>query len=345
MPTPLTPPPPHLDPASRPPTVSAAAARRLSAEGIGPLQARFAAEVMFLGGVFLPTQVDTWLLHHQPDYSSDLTPQQQLSYRTHFLQDLFRAQGRRLPVAKRYRLPDPEVEYGRMASRYYYTLLGQPNSRYARESTTQMVVNRLLLYDYVVTRPDLAWYGSEDRKKKLFLALDIDSDAWPSTRFGSRRSGAPSTVRYFADHQPIGLGEWAVYFPFAGVFDRQGGLAQVVAGYAGLFDALRRRGFAPVLVFCAKAGAYVPMRRLPEALPFRSHDHTAFVDALVRYLYRLAYASEDDVLLDAHGGRRTVAARCDELRRRTEAWESADGRPVEVLVHTCPALPIERSDS
>ena len=60
----------YLDPDRRPPCVSPASVAALVKQGCEPAPARFAAEVMHLGGVFLPEHVDIRLSQVEPEGSS-----------------------------------------------------------------------------------------------------------------------------------------------------------------------------------------------------------------------------------------------------------------------------------
>jgi hypothetical protein len=84
-----------------------------------------------------------------------------------------------------------------------YRAIGEPDSRLRRPTPVPRAVERLMLLDAVLAQPELTWLATERDKLAYFTAhTSLPPDAMPRVVFRSR-TGA-TTVRYFADHLPIG---------------------------------------------------------------------------------------------------------------------------------------------
>ena len=186
MSSPIQRPSVYLDYDLRPAGVASEHITALRRLGIDELQAAFAARVMYLGSVFLPTHADVWL-SQTTAFSLDAPAHQRRSLRTRFLQDLFRSTNRLRPIAKRFRVPNIDLQYGRMDSRYHYELIGLQHSRYARVLDNTLAVARLMLFDFMIRHTEFTWYGATSQKVDLFKDLDIPESVWPSRVYQSKR--------------------------------------------------------------------------------------------------------------------------------------------------------------
>ena len=222
-----------LDPDRQPPTVSSRFIDQLTAFEFSPLQARFAAEVMYLGGVFMQSQADLWLRTAWPEYGERGDPIERHSYCARFLQDLFAPVGQLKPLARCYHVPGSASEYGHFNSRYFYSLVGLGYSRYQRMEKAWLAVARLLNYDYIVRHPEFVWYGATRQKEELFDSLGVPRSNWPARHYRAEsKPRGPTTAAYFPDHSPIGLRGWHVLFLFPVYYGlTPGGLRANVKAY------------------------------------------------------------------------------------------------------------------
>ena len=340
----LQPPSPYLDPARRPPGLPPDRVRAFVDLGYDEDLARFAVHVMYMGGVFLPEHTDFWLESNTVDFDLEVDARPRQSIRNAFLRPLFRDWNHIRAVAKAYRLNSVDSQqYGRLDSRYHYKLIGLPYSRYSRATNEQLVVARLMLYDYIVRHPDVTWYGSTDQKKDLFASLQVPQKFWPYHTFTSSKPGVPSTKVYFFDHQPVGLADWHFVFPFAAVMDRSpANLFGLVDTHKPLFSCLRSRGFAVTLVLCFKKGASLPPgvdRYFRAQVPA---DRLAHVETVWQYLLGLALEFQDEGILAAQGGHDGLRARHRESLARMSQLSPSQGQVFDLQKYECAALPIER---
>ena len=131
-----------------------------------------------------------------------------------------------------------------------YRALGIENSKHrrgAKETTTQVLMRRLLSLDYVIERPTLGWLPTEADKVQRFEALGVDRRTFPYRLYGPE--GRRKIPRYFAFKLPIAVDEQAATFVYvdAGQSTDSELRAWGVA-HAHLWDALRARTFAVHIV-------------------------------------------------------------------------------------------------
>ena len=333
----------YLDPDRRPPCVQVQYINALREHGLDELQAAFVARVMYLGSVFLPGHADAWLSQNTRSFSLDAPAHQRRSLRTRFLQALFISFKHLLPIAKRYTVPNLDLQYGRVESRYYYRLVGLENSRYARVTETHLAVARLMLFDYHVKHPEFTWYGGLDQKLDLFNSLGIPQSVFPVHTYTSADKAVPSTVVYFPDHRPIGVSDWRLCFPFAASIDTaQGVVEQVVKSHGRLFDALRARGLQVTAVLCIKRGVAAPTGLEQHVAPVQESDHYAFLRCFWKQLMGLAREAKDRRLIDAQGGKQAVSNRVRAWVREDRNTPTFDGRVPDLVIHECTDITIVR---
>ena len=330
----------YLDPDRRPPCVSPASVAALVDEGCEPAPARFAAEVMHLGGVFLPEHVDIRLPQVEPEFPPEAQPQERRSRRTLFLQSLFRPLGSLPAIAMVAEFPNIGVQYGRMHSRAHYSRIGISDSPYSRGTSQELVIDRLLVYDYIVRHTEFAWYGSTEQKMELFKELGVPQPCWPYRCFKSAPPDGRGTVRYyFYDQPPIGIGDWQIVFPFAAGSDLGArGIATTLVRQKTLFRELRKWGYGVIVVICYKGGDSLPS--LDEfAVPAGCEDRRAFINTFFRCMCGLAIEFKDQPFLDAQGGLEVVRRRVQDVARADERRKSP-WQPREMRSHECRSVPI-----
>ena len=323
------PPADYFDPERRPAAVADEHVERLVAYSEGGLdrnQARFAASVMHLGGVFTSKQAARWLDVHARgwDAGEGDAASRRRSGRLRFLQDLFREYGaRRRPsrLAVKHELAGG-APFGHFGSKPAYAAVGLENSRYRRLPPLPTVVQRLLVHDYILETCDRwTWYGATPQKLALFDALGVSRDVLPGRDYAPRSAvaaaGAGVTRRWFVDHVPVGVAGWKLCFPF--VFSEEGTVASAVARlrpYKRLWAVLRALGLwvqvvdrGPVRGHGGLGAAGGAVReRLPPARTGRARS-----DAVERYLLARFAADGVEPVLRAYGGSSGARARLREL--------------------------------
>ena len=127
-----------------------------------------------------------------------------------------------------------------------YRALGIENVKHRRgmkETSTQVLMRRLLSLDYLIERPTLGWLPTEDEKVQRFEALGIDRGTLPYRKYGS--VGKPQQPRYFALKLPIAVDDQAATFVYVDpgqTTDSE--LRAWGVAHARLWAALRARTFA-----------------------------------------------------------------------------------------------------
>lgn len=83
-----------------------------------------------------------------------------------------------------------------------YRAIGEPDNRNRRPMPLPRAVERLMVLDAVIARPDVTWLATE-REKVTYFAREtrLRPEELPHLRFGK---GPEKTVRYFPDKLPIG---------------------------------------------------------------------------------------------------------------------------------------------
>ena len=339
----LAPPSIYLDPDRRPPSVDVQYINALREHGLDELQAGFVARVIYLGSVFLPGHADVWLAQNTRNFSLDAPAHQRRSLRTRFLQALFLSYKHLLPIAKRYTVPNLDLQYGRVESRYYYRLVGLENSRYARVTATPLAVARLMLFDYFVKHPEFIWYGAIDQKLELFKSLGVPRSVLPVRTYTSLEEGVPPRNVYFPDHRPIGVSDWRLCFPFAASIDTAKGVVEnVVKSHGRLFDALRARGLQVTAVLCLKRGVRSPAGLEKHVVPVQESDCHAFLRCVWKQLLGLARQAKDRRLIDAQGGTDAVSNRVRAWVREERNTPTFDGRVPDLVIHECTDITVVR---
>jgi hypothetical protein len=84
-----------------------------------------------------------------------------------------------------------------------YRAIGEPNNRNRRPTPLPRAVERIMLLDAVIARPDVTWLGTERDKVTYFTReTRLRPQELPHLRFGNDRG---TTLRYFPDKLPIGI--------------------------------------------------------------------------------------------------------------------------------------------
>ena len=130
-----------------------------------------------------------------------------------------------------------------------YRALGIENSKHrrgAKETTTQVLMRRLLSLDYVIERPTLGWLPTEDEKVRRFDALGIDRAVLPYRTYGE---AGKAQKRFFALKLPVAVDEQAATFAYVDPGLTTGSeLRAWGKAHAPLWAALRARTFAVRIV-------------------------------------------------------------------------------------------------
>jgi len=88
--------------------------------------------------------------------------------------------------------------------RALYRAIGEPDTRLRKSAILARAIERLMILDYILAHPEMAWLGSEREKLAHFmLTTSLKQQELPSLTFGG---GQAVTVRYFPDRVPIGRG-------------------------------------------------------------------------------------------------------------------------------------------
>ena len=125
----------------------------------------------------------------------------------------------------------------------FYRALGIGDVRHRRgkETTTEVLMRRVLSLDYIIERPTLGWLPTEDEKVQRFEALGIDRAVLPC-RYGTSEKAQP---RYFAHKLPIAVDEKAATFVYVASGQTTASeLRTWGAEHAPLWAALRALSFA-----------------------------------------------------------------------------------------------------
>ena len=332
----------YFDPKRRPPAVAGEHIDRLLAlceGGLDRSQAKFAAWVMHIGGVFTADQAAAWLDVESPDWDAGEGDPAAIrrNGRTRFLQSLFREYGARqrptrLAVTRQMR---GGGQFAHVGSKPAYAAVGVENSRYRRVPPLGTAMQRLLLHDYALETMDRwTWYGSTEQKVALFDALGVGRDVLPARAYGDRRDDVGTTTRYFPDHLPVAVGGWKVCFPFVFYEDRtvEAGVARLEP-YRPLWAALRALGLWVQTVIVGRCGDRGDWERrlAPYVDPPSGADRGRLVDQVERYLIERFEADGLGPVLRAYGGASGATERARELERSLGV-ESGEGGAMAVDV-------------
>ncbi len=320
--------PDYFDPRRRPPAVADVHLDRLVSfceGGLDRNQARFAASVMHLGGVFTSGQAGAWLDAQVSGWDSG--EGERASLRKHginrFLQSLFREYGstrRPTRLASTHRMP-AGGQFAHLGSRPAYEAVGLGESRYRRLPPAPTAMQRLLLHDYVLqTGSRWTWYGATDQKLALFDALGVARDVLPSRDYRGEGPGGGTTRRWFVDHLPVGVGaSWKLCFPFVFCEERTVGAAvSRLQPYGRLWAALRAMGLWVQVVIVGQYGDPGDWERRVDRYvdPPSRDDRERLANRVERYLIeRLDGAADGAAVLRAYGGRPGAQARLRDLEK------------------------------
>jgi hypothetical protein len=84
-----------------------------------------------------------------------------------------------------------------------YRAVGEPNNRHRKPTPLPRAVERIMVLDAVIARPDITWMATEREKVAYFTReTRLRPQDLPHLRFGNDRG---TTVRYFPDKLPIGI--------------------------------------------------------------------------------------------------------------------------------------------
>ena len=316
----------YFDPKRRPLPVlpeHVGALQEFSENALDEDQARFAATVMHLGGVFTAEQAGVWLDGHRPgwDTGDGERDQRRKQCRTRFLQGLFLEYGSkhgRSRLASTHQVPSGG-QFAHFGSRPAYQAVGLGGSRYRRLPPVQTVMQRLLLYDYVLDTGDQwTWYAEMHQKLALFDTLGISRDALPSRDYASDRPGGGTTRQWFVDHLPVGVASWKLCFPF--VFRERRTVDSAVSrlqSYGKLWAALRRMGLWVQVVIVGQYGDPDWEGRMGRYVSAPSRDdRQRLVNRVERYLIERFRGDDNAVaVLRAYGGEGGACARLRELEK------------------------------
>jgi hypothetical protein len=84
-----------------------------------------------------------------------------------------------------------------------YKAVGEPHNRHRKPTPLPRAVERIMVLDAVIARPDITWMATEREKVAYFTRETLlRPQDLPHLRFGNDRG---TTVRYFPDKLPIGI--------------------------------------------------------------------------------------------------------------------------------------------
>ena len=316
----------YFDPQRRPPPVAGEHIERLLAfceGGLDRNQAKFAAWVMHIGGVFTADQAAAWLDVETPGWDAGEGDAAVIrrNGRTRFLQSLFREYGSkqrptRFAATRQMR---GGGQFAHVGSKPAYAAVGLENSRYRRVPPLGTAMQRLLLHDYALETLDRwTWYGSTEQKVALFDGLGVKPDVFPARAYGDPREDVGTSTRYFPDHLPVAVGGWKVCFPFVFYEDRtvEAGVARLEP-YRPLWAALRALGLWVQIVIVGRYGDRGDWERrvAPYVDPPAGEDRGRVADQVERYLIERFEADGLGPVLQAYGGAPGARDRARELER------------------------------
>jgi hypothetical protein len=85
-----------------------------------------------------------------------------------------------------------------------YRRIGQGENRNRRYASSALMARKLMVLDFVLSRPDAEWFATEQDKVSLFAdRFGIGLADLPAHVFTARASARPATTRFFMDKLPI----------------------------------------------------------------------------------------------------------------------------------------------
>ncbi len=209
----------------------------------------------------------------------------------------------------------------RVCARGVYRTLGAEDIRHRRITSTEVVVRRLLSFDYVIEHPGLPWLPTEPEKVDAFEALGIDRSLLPVRVY---RGAAGGARRYFPRGMPVALDSRRAVFVHADPgYDTSTALHSWRDRHRRLWEALREDGLSveAVGVACARR----PLDRARTILGNWTHAGTAprpvhlpgTVAAARREIARIegAILGMDDEAVAEMGGLQACLRRIAEMRK------------------------------
>ena len=139
----------------------------------------------------------------------------------------------------------------RICARGIYRALGAEDVRHRRITSTEVVVRRLLSFDYVIDHPGLPWLPTESEKVLAFEALGVHRSLLPVRVY---RGAAGGARRYFPRGMPVALNSRAVFVHADPGYDTSTALHSWRDRHRRLWEALREDGLSveAVGVACAR---------------------------------------------------------------------------------------------
>lgn len=221
-----------------------------------------------------------------------------------------------------------------------YRAIGQPDSRLRKPRAAGRAMERLMVLDAVLERPEAAWLATEQEKMQHFterLGTALPREWLPHVTFGEPPA---VTRRYFVEHLPMAVedGGQAYLFLFLATSAHTSDLRTFIHGHAALWRALPRWRLRVLLPPHLRAAqpAYVAACQQELASPLRS----VIVDEL-RWYFEVRQRHDRDVSTpSAHEAARLARAgrafRAVRFRSLYRAYRTLGPR---VLEHaTSPAL-------
>lgn len=105
-------------------------------------------------------------------------------------------------LATPYPCAHPRARVYHLHHKALYRAIGEPETRLRRPATLGRAVERLMILDHLVSRPETTWLATEREKVEHFLGEGLREDDLPSITFTGRTG---STRRFFTERLPIGL--------------------------------------------------------------------------------------------------------------------------------------------
>ena len=208
----------------------------------------------------------------------------------------------------------------RVCARGIYRALGAEDIRHRRITSTEVVIRRLLSFDYVIEHPGLPWLPTESEKVGAFETLGIDRSLMPVRVY---RGAAGGARRYFPRGMPVALDSRRAVFVHADPgYDTSTALHSWRDRHRRLWEALREDGLSVEAVGIASARR--PLDRARTILGNWTHADTAprpaqppgTVAAARREAARIeaAILGMDDEAVAEMGGFQACLRRISELR-------------------------------
>ena len=315
-------------PAAAPPPKLAERAAILRGLGWTPREAEWLALVCLHSGVFTRSQ-----------YAARYGITRRTAAR--FVRALLDARvGREEPMPDR-RSPETLCH---VHNRSLYRTLGIENNRHRRSGTAELIMRRLLSFDYVLDHQDLGWLPTEPEKVAYFQRLGVPVSALPRREYRGPFSKR-STRRYFAFKLPVAGDGETTTFVYAEPGGRQRLQRERIRAWAdahgALWQVLRDRGSAVHVAAvtrtsadaAANAAVLETWRGEPApAAPLSSADRQ-LLDAVEH-----AGSTGDLSVLDPYGGPIPAAKAARQVQDRAKAARQSRGLIDAYSIHVAERL-------